>query len=114
MTASANTRLSPPPQFLSNDAEWKRKLGLWALEAAQGHLNNVGSVTLTANATSTTVTDTRAGNNSFIGFMPTTANAAAEIGGGTLFVSTRGKQQFTITHANAVSVDRTFTYSILG
>jgi hypothetical protein len=112
MAASATARISPPPQILSNEQEWKRRLGLWALEASQGHLNNVGVVTLTANATSTTVADTRAGANSFIGFMPTTANAATELA--TLYVATRTKEQFVITHANTSATDRTFTYSILG
>jgi hypothetical protein len=46
--------------------------------------------------------------------MPTTANAAAEIGNGTLYVSSRDKQQFTITHASNTQSDRTFGYVVQG
>jgi hypothetical protein len=98
--------------YLANDPQWKRLAAAWILEANQGHLQNTGFVTLTANATSTTVVDARAGVNSFIGFMPRTANAASA--GPTLYVATQGKQTFTITHANSASVDKTFTYTILG
>lgn len=112
MTTSAGTRISIQPSFLANDAEWKRGLGRWMLEINQGHLVNTGTVTLVALAATTTVSDARAGVNSFIGFMPTTANAALEAT--TLYVSTRGKQTFTITHANNATADRTFVYAILG
>jgi hypothetical protein len=44
--------------------------------------------------------------------MPTTANAAAEIGNGTIYVSSRGKQTATITHANNSQTDRTFAYAL--
>ena len=89
MAVSANTRSSLPPPFLLDINEWKRAIGSWALEVNQGHIANTGIVTLTVNAQSTTVTDARAGAFSFIGFMPTTANAATEYGAGVLFVSTR-------------------------
>ena len=46
--------------------------------------------------------------------MPTTANASAEQGAGTMFVGPRAKQSFTITHANNAQTDRTFAYSVLG
>lgn len=114
MAVSAGSRVSIVPGFLSNDPEWKRGIATWAMEVNQGHLNNTGSITLTANVASTTVTDARAGANSFIGFMPQTVNAAAEIGAGTLYVATQGKQTFTITHANNAQADRTFRYTILG
>ena len=74
--------------------------------------SNVGSVTLTASSATTTVSDLRAGQDSVILFMPRTANAAAAIGG--LYVSARGKQTFTLTHANNAQTDRTFSYVVLG
>jgi hypothetical protein len=114
MATNPRSKQSIVPQFLADDTEWKRKVGAWILEANQGNLNNTAVVTLTANAGSTTVTERRAGEFSFIGFMPTTANAAAELGNGTLYVSAQGKQTFTITHANNAQADRTFTYCILG
>lgn len=89
-------------------------MSFWMRDVFQGKLMNTGSVTLTANVASTTVTDARAGLQSFIGFMPQTANAAAEIGAGTMYVATQGKQTFTITHANNAQTDRTFRYCLLG
>jgi hypothetical protein len=80
----------------------------------QGKQNNTGTVTLTTSASSTTVDDSRVGADTVILFMPTTANAAAEIGNGTLYVSSRDKQQFTITHASNTQSDRTFGYVVQG
>lgn len=79
-----------------------------------GKFNAIGSVTLTASAASTAVTDYRAGPDSVIVFTPTTANAAAEQGNGTLFLSARAKQGFTLTHANNSQTDRTFLYIVIG
>lgn len=112
MAVNARSKISIPPQFLPDDPEWKRKVGSWILEANQGNLNNTGTVTLTANAGTTVVTERRAGEFSFLGFMPTTANAA--VAQQTMYVSAQGKQTFTITHTNNAQADRTFTYCILG
>ena len=113
MAASAGTRQALPP-FLLDEREHRRQIAAWMREVHQGKLANTGSVTLTANVASTTVTDARAGAVSFIGFMPRTANAAAELGAGTMYVATQGKQTFTITHANNAQTDRTFRYCLLG
>ncbi len=78
-----------------------------------GKINAAGEVTLGASAASTTVTDYRVGSESVIVFTPTTANAAAEQGG-TMFLSARAKQSFTITHANNSQTDRTFIYIVIG
>ena len=80
----------------------------------EGKLNSTGSVTLTASAATTVVNDNRSGYESVILFMPTSANAAAEQGAGGMFVSSRGKQTFTITHANNSQSDRTSDYIIIG
>jgi hypothetical protein len=74
---------------------------------------SVGSVTLTAGATTTVVPNLAASAQTYPFFVPLTANAAAEIGGGTMYVSSRGFRTFTITHANAVSTDRTFGYQLV-
>ena len=79
-----------------------------------GKFNSTGTVTLTASAASTAVTDYRAGPDSVIVFTPTTANAAAEQGGGTMYLSARAKQGFTLTHANNPQTDRTFLYIVIG
>ena len=113
MTTSAGERLSVPV-FLNDEKQHRRMMGVWIQQANQGHLNNAGTVTLTVNAQSTSVADARAGRFSFIGFMPTTGNAASEMAAGTMFVSTRLAEGFVITHASAVAADRTFVYAILG
>jgi len=79
-----------------------------------GNLNNSATVTLTAGTTTTTVSNSRVGASSFIEFMPTTANAAAEKAAGTMYVSSRTKGEFVITHANNAQADRTFTYIHVG
>jgi len=77
-----------------------------------GKMNVTGEVTLTNSTTTTVVTDTRVGADSFIAFMPTSADAAAELAAGTMFVSSRGKQTFTITHANDTT-SRSFVFVVL-
>lgn len=74
----------------------------------------IGSVTLAASSATTAVTDYRVGTDSVISFMAKTANAAAEVGAGGMYVSARGKQTFTITHANNSQTDRHFDYSVQG
>ena len=80
----------------------------------RGQTNNTGTVTLDADANSTTVTDRRVGPYSEIMFSPTTANAAAEIGAGGFYVSSQSKDSFTVAHANNSQADRVFNYSIHG
>lgn len=79
-----------------------------------GRSNAVGSVTLTESDTETTVDAINCGPESKIFLMPTTATAAAEFGGGDLYVSSVASGAFTITHANDASTDRTFFYVCLG
>jgi alcohol dehydrogenase class IV len=79
-----------------------------------GKNNATGTFTLTASTTTTTVSDLRAGTNSVITYVPTTANASAEIGAGTIFISARNDESFVLTHANNSQSDRTFIYAIIG
>ena len=87
---------------------------VWASQIHIGKLACTGTVTLTANATSTTVADQRAGANSFFGLCPLTANAASAQAAGNVYISTRAKQQFVIAHPNTSATDKTFVYSVLG
>ncbi len=80
----------------------------------EGKIMATGEVTLTANQAASTLTDIRIGPSSVIPFVPLTANAAAEIGAGGMYVSARTGQSATITHANNANADRTFGYAILG
>ena len=74
------------------------------------------TVTLAANATSTTVTDERLSYYSTVVFDPMTANAAAEKAAGTLYVTQANRKNgvWQITHNNDASSDRTFRMAILG
>lgn len=68
------------------------------------------TLTLTANVASTTLTDARISFRSPILLQPTTANAAAELGNGTLYIaeSGRGNGSVVITHANNAQADRVY------
>ena len=107
----------PPrlPNELAQLADWLRKVQTIGNRLLAGKMHAVGSVTLTANVASTTVNDNRITPDSYIGFMPTTANAAAEIGAGGMYVGTRtAETSFVITHANNAQADRTFAYVVIG
>ena len=77
-------------------------------------LNATLDVTLAANQAATAVTDARLSASSFLGFCPLTANAAAEIGNGTLYVSAQGKGTATLAHANTAQTDRNFRLLVIG
>jgi hypothetical protein len=79
-----------------------------------GKLNCTGTVTLLAGQSITTVTDHRAAAESFVVFMPLSANAAVEQAAGGMYVSGRGTGSFAIAHANNAQVDRTFGYAVIG
>jgi hypothetical protein len=102
------------PLDWDDSAEHRRMLALAVLGLRNGKVDSRDSITLTISVASTTLTDPNIGPQSFIGFMPTTANAAAEIGNGTMYVSSRTQGSATITHANNAQADRTFAYVVLG
>lgn len=91
-----------------------RKIVNGVNQLAQGRSNAVGSFTLTASTTTTTVTSTNCGSGSTVLYSPTTANASAEVGGGTIYIGTVSNGSFIVTHANAGSTDRTFKYAAIG
>ena len=100
------------PSALDDQPQWLRLIASAVNNMLQGKLLCTGTKTLTANAATTTLTDSRIGANSFISFMPTTANAAAALGG--LYVSARADGSATLTHANNAQADKTFTYLVIG
>ena len=91
-----------------------KKIILAIQNLAAGRSNAVGSVTLATGAATTVVADKNCAAGSTPLLTPTTANAATEIGNGTMYVSTVANGSFTITHANSVTAGRTFLYAILG
>lgn len=100
------------PEFEPNGAEHRKKIARLSNLLLQGKLNSVIQVTLTANAATTTVTDKRIGANTWIGFSPLTANAAAAQSG--LYVSSQTNGSATLTHANNAQSDRTFNVLLIG
>lgn len=104
------------PQDSANEASHRRQIAVTARSAVNGKTNNVGEVTLTANAATTVVIDPRVSVFSCIVFEPVTANAAAELYGGTMYILAANKVngQFTITHANDANADKTFRYTVVG
>jgi len=80
-------------------------------ELASGRSNAHGTVTLTASATSTTVTTENCSSGSCVKLSPKTANAAAALAT-TYIVPSNGS--FVIHHASNAQTDRTFAYAIQG
>jgi hypothetical protein len=78
----------------------------------RGKSDNSFRLTLTANASSTNMTNANIEGTSALILAPTTANAAAAIQ--TTYVSSVSNGSATIVHANNAQVDRTFNVIIIG
>lgn len=98
----------------SRDEKDLAKYALALQQLAAGRSNATGSVTLAAGATSTTVSAVNCGPSSAVLLFQKTANGAAALAAGTTFISSVGKQSFTISHANNAQTDRSFFYVCLG
>lgn len=107
-----------PPTVWAIDAwlQWGRGIVSAVNAFLRGSVPWVADLTLTANAASTTLTDARLTYFSAVVFMPMTANAAAEIGAGTLYVLQANMKTgvWVITHANNAQTDRTFRLAFIG
>lgn len=118
MTIRPYQHMQPPTQAtdFSSVNQNTRRLYDALFRARQGKLDCIAEVTLTAGAATTTLNDVRLSNQSVVLFDPKTANAAAELAAGTMYVltSNRGNASWTITHANNAHVDRTFQVLIIG
>lgn len=100
------------PSFQPDEKRHRRDISVWAQWVNQGHLANVGSVTLRTSQTTTVITDDRVSINTVPLLTPTTANAAAAQA--TTYVSTVTNGSFTLTHASTTTADRAFKYALLG
>jgi len=78
----------------------------------EGRSNATGRFTVTQNQATTVVTAPNCGPDSEIFLQALTANAAAEVGNGTIYVSAIAPGAFTVTHANSATANRTFAYRI--
>lgn len=119
MTTSPNYP-SPPTDASSSDPESIRRFARQVAQAVQllmrGKSNNTGDITLSTSTVATTFVDVRLTSGSSVNFDPKTANAAAEIGAGTMYVLTANRNDgtWTITHASNAQNDRTFRFAITG
>jgi hypothetical protein len=98
----------------SRDEKDLKKIVLALQQIGAGRSNAVGTVTLATSSATTTVTDSNCASGSTPILVPTTANAATEMGNGTMYVSTVSNGSFVITHANSATTGRTFLYALLG
>jgi hypothetical protein len=91
-----------------------KKIVLAIQQLAAGRSNATGSITLTTGAASTVVTDKNCAAGSTPILTAATANASAEFGNGTIYISAVANGSFTIAHANSATTGRTFLYAIHG
>mgnify|MGYP003655848407 FL=1 len=96
--------------------EWLRDVATILNGVLQGKLNATGTVTLSASATSTTLTDIRIGADTVVHLIPTTANASSDFGAGTFYVTypNAEEEKAVINHANNSNTDKTFAYILIG
>lgn len=102
------------PITYGDEAQHRRIIAEKANQLNQGKFNCFIELTLTHDVGTTTLTDARISAFSVLSFMPTTANAAAEIP--TLYVDEATMQTGSaiISHSNAATTDRSFRVGIFG
>jgi len=83
-------------------------------QLAHGRSVVAGSVTLTVNVATTTVSNAVIPAGCYPQLTPASANAATEMGNGTIYVSAVAKGSFTITHSNSGTTGRTFYWHAVG
>jgi hypothetical protein len=110
MTASSRLNLLRPNEQV--DATYTSRVFDTTEALLNGRSRNRGTLTLTANVTSTDVKDARFQSSQSVVLCPMTANAATAVA--TTYVSARTTGQFTLTHANTATTDRTFEYIFVG
>jgi hypothetical protein len=91
-----------------------KKIVLALQQLAAGRSNAIGTVTLATGVATTVVTDKNCSAGSTPLLTPVTANAAAEVGNGTIYVSAVANGSFTVTHASSATTGRTFLYALHG
>lgn len=91
-----------------------RRIVQAVIELVMGRQNSVGDVTLAAGTTTTVVPFPNCSKDCRVFLFPQTANAAAAEPTTYVLRASIVQRQFTVTHANAVSVDRTFSFLCIG
>lgn len=116
--ATTVTMTDQYPQFVSGKDPATAPIphtGWYSTTAAMVNPILAGTVTLTANAASSTVTNANVMASSRIILTPTSATAAVAQGSATgVYVSTKNQGvSFVITHPNTADADKTFDYLII-
>jgi len=113
VTAQTGFPGAPPPgRGIDGLNQWAHKAWVVINRILAGKLNCIGSVTLTANAATTTLTDVRIGGDSVVLLQAITANAAAALA--TTWFAAPGDGTVVINHANNAQADKTFNYAVIG
>lgn len=107
-----------PPYNGNNTTTWIHKARTTINNLLNGKSNNTGSFTLATSTATTVVTlaQGRMGPDTVILYQPLSLNAAAEIGAGTMFVSSKDVETgvFRLTHASNTQNDRNFAFILVG
>ena len=104
---------SPPLFFQGKPEEHVRKVSLIVRELLQGKSNNVASVTLSADATSTVIADDRYSCDTIITLTPGSVSAAAALASGAVWTESH-KGEITIHHDSQPDSDRIFGAVFVG
>jgi hypothetical protein len=102
------------PLAWHSGTEWIRKCAQAINSLRDGRINSVGTVTLSASTTTTTLSDRRIGPDSYIGLRAKTDTARTAAASGYPYPSAQAKGSATLTHDSQSDTDRTFTFVVLG
>ncbi len=108
------TTFQVPPIEHADDKEHRRQLATAVLGLFDGKHNATGTFTLTANGTTSTLTDPRIGGDTKVLLTPTTANAATAMTAVFQTYPNAAAEAAVFTHDNTADSDRTFAYSLAG
>lgn len=112
-TPAGNPSITAYPVLAKNyrdNFEFQRRVSEIVNSTRAGKLNNWGEVTLTANATTTVISDFRIGAFSVVHLMPMTANAKTAIAN--VYFNDPDEGSITINHASSANTDQDFRYTV--
>lgn len=103
-----------PPLRHPQEEEHRYQLALAMRRLFDAKVNTVSTVTLTANAATTTITDNRIGANTIAVLVPTTANAAAALATTYQTLPNAANGSAVLNHASNAQSDKTFGVLLIG
>lgn len=102
----------PVSKNANNTVGYLKEMALVVNQLYTGKIQCTGQFDLTASTTTTTVIDPNCSEFSVALLSPLTANASSVFT--STYVSAYTDGQFTVTHTNLGSTDRTFRYILIG